>query len=256
MGKITIRAKIKYSPFKGDEEYEYEGCKIKLIPDDKMEVIKLEAQNFEEGEDKGLEMINRVLSMMAYKRRAPLCLDRIIYVDFDPEIPGVRPTHRSCDTLTVIGEYPKLTQKDITTYSKNGDIKLRLALYREALNSESIYYKFLNFFRIIETFGAPKQWIVQNMDNLLDSDEKAKFLQRCKTKSKTAGKILYSDSRCAIVHANSKKKAKEAEKGKKIIIVDPDNPDDYREISMNLPIIKELAELAIEKFMDQRNKLK
>lgn len=118
--------------------------------------------------------------------------------------------------------------------------KLALALYREALSVNSIPYKFLGFVKILNILVSSrtqhKDWIEKNIGLLKNSDALG-VVERLKSKNVDIGEHIYVSGRCAIAHAHTDP------------IVDPDSSEDRMRLIEELPLIKELAEIAMEKDM-------
>ena len=112
-----------------------------------------------------------------------------------------------------------------------------LALYREALYVNSIPYKVLGFFKILNVRfpDGPSQmaWINQVIDQLEDVaiNERVAALR---SEGKNVGEYLYASGRCAVAHAWDEP------------IADPDAPEDMRRLIWDLPLIHGLAEHVIE----------
>ena len=115
--------------------------------------------------------------------------------------------------------------------------KLCLALYREAQNPNSPPFQFLGYFKVINTLYASgseqKKWINSTLPKLNDffAQERLRELRKAHT---DVGSYLYESGRCAVAHAFADP------------VVDPDDPSDTRRLIQDLPVIKALAEFAIE----------
>lgn len=122
---------------------------------------------------------------------------------------------------------------------------LALALFREALNVESVHYRFLSYYKIINILhkrgrphpqkGGPSQvtWINQTLPKLDDWDGK-KRLQELQSQFPDVGEYIYESGRCAIAHAFGNP------------VADPDEPKDTIRLSKDLRLVAALAEYAIE----------
>ncbi len=157
------------------------------------------------------------------------------------------------------GPYPKPILKDRKTYiivdndlpprmlndpsnwlpePTNPDARLALALFREALYLNNIAYKFLSFYKIINLrFPKSKhdqiKWINDNLEIVRwDADER---IDQLRNDHDDIGDYLYKSCRCAVAHAGEKPNH------------DPDNYDDKKRLSNDLPVIRELAIILIEK---------
>lgn len=122
--------------------------------------------------------------------------------------------------------------------------KLALGIYREGLSSNSKFYAFLSYFKIINilyrTASDQINWINSNIGNLPNST----LLQVLTKKGITDfGDQLYKSGRCAIAHAC-------------ILTGDPiadaDNINDIFRISEELPLIKEFANIFIRNELNVR----
>ena len=124
----------------------------------------------------------------------------------------------------------------------NERLILALALYKEGINSNSVYYSFLNYYKIIELlFSGKKRDIIDMLNSSKDFlvSHYAKQIQEidetCKEVKISFGKYIYDAGRCAIAHA-----------GKIDSTVSPDDREDYIRISKDLPLIKEIARHIIQ----------
>jgi hypothetical protein len=115
---------------------------------------------------------------------------------------------------------------------------LAMALYREALNSRSVFYEFLNYWKAIEivfpNIPNRRAWIDANVAKLhLERDRVAEIQ---KTQASVAD-YLYTVSRCAVAHVDHRP------------FVDPDNAEDYHRLSQDARLVKGLARMAIESML-------
>jgi len=115
--------------------------------------------------------------------------------------------------------------------------QLALALYREGLNADQGFYRFLSFYKIInilrDRIAQQSEWINNNLQNVWDFGalERSKLLQQ---RGVDIGDYLSKEGRCAIAHAYEQP------------IRDPDLPSDIYEIKSDTDLIKGLAQVAIE----------
>ncbi len=121
---------------------------------------------------------------------------------------------------------------------KDDKSKRALALFREAKSVNSIAYSFLGFYKVLNvifsTGSNQKDWININLINVkgFSSSER---LEELKKEHTDLGEYFYLQGRCAIAHSFNDP------------VVDPDIPSDILRLSKDLPLIQELAEIAIEK---------
>lgn len=115
---------------------------------------------------------------------------------------------------------------------------LALALMREGRGLNHPGYSFLSFFRVIEAaFPEAKrrcEWMGGRLETITDHLAKQVIIE-LKSKGVTdLGDHLYKSGRSAMAHAREG------------VIIDPDDPADSRRMRAELPLIRNLAELAIE----------
>jgi hypothetical protein len=117
--------------------------------------------------------------------------------------------------------------------------KLALALYREGLSVNLAPYKFLGFFKVINILrnkgNDQKQWIRTNLQYVTDRDALAR-IGAIQTSEPDVADYLYVSGRCAVAHAFDQSN-----------VVNPDDPADLIRLSEDLPVIRELARVAIER---------
>jgi hypothetical protein len=119
----------------------------------------------------------------------------------------------------------------------HSDAQLGLALYRESLNANSVLYRFLCLYKVINILegNEAKQvsWINGKIASISDADALTR-LGRLKAEGRNVGKYLYQDGRCAVAHARARP------------LVNPEDPRDLRRLQADLPVMRSLAEYAIE----------
>jgi hypothetical protein len=114
---------------------------------------------------------------------------------------------------------------------------LALALYREGLNADQGFYRFLSFYKITNILrnqvAQQSDWINNNLQRVWNHRalERLEVLQQ---RGVDVGNYLSSEGRCAIAHAYEQP------------IRDPDLPDDLFEVREDTRLIRGLAEVAIE----------
>jgi len=115
--------------------------------------------------------------------------------------------------------------------------KLALALYRDALSTNNIAYKFLGLARILniiaKTAREHQTWVNLKIGLITDPDA-LKIVSSLKAKGLDVGEHIYKSGRCAVAHANEDP------------IVDPDDSSDLRRMHEELPLILSLAQIVIE----------
>jgi hypothetical protein len=120
------------------------------------------------------------------------------------------------------------------------DQQLALGIYRQGVSSNSIFYGFLSYSKVINIKCSGRKahmsWINNNIhkignDHIINTINKLK-----KNGVMDLGELLYISGRCAIAHAS-------LQSGEPI--ADPDSHDDQIRIARDLPIAKALAGIFI-----------
>jgi hypothetical protein len=115
--------------------------------------------------------------------------------------------------------------------------RLALALYREAVGVNSVPYAVLGFFKILNVvFGKgaeQERWINETLPAMENYSARER-LEQLRASGEDVGRYLYESGRCAVAHAYSSP------------VVDPESPRDLRRLRADLPLIRALAEYAIE----------
>lgn len=112
-----------------------------------------------------------------------------------------------------------------------------LAFYREGLTLNHPAYQCLSFFKVLNIFlrgdRDQKAWINANVGNLAEHGAKSRY-SLLQSQNQDVGHYLYGSNRCAVAHAGGQP------------TVDPENPEDMRRLQEDLPLVQNLAEIAIE----------
>ena len=115
---------------------------------------------------------------------------------------------------------------------------LAIALFREGLSVNSVPFAFLSYFKILNISLSAgqlqKDWINNHVDDLWYQPAVDR-LKELKTLENDIGSYLYHQGRCAVAHANGTP------------LVNPDNYADKRRLELDLPLMKDIAALYIEK---------
>lgn len=121
--------------------------------------------------------------------------------------------------------------------------QLALALYREALTINSVPFKFLSYFKILNIFWNDKkinkkneiiEGIRETLPEIKNDEQAIKRLEKLKGIEVDIPTYLYTSGRCAVAHAYSDP------------IVDPDNVTDLHRLSNDIYVIKAIADYLIE----------
>jgi predicted RNA-binding protein YlxR (DUF448 family) len=112
-----------------------------------------------------------------------------------------------------------------------------LAFYREGLSISNPFFAFLSFYKTIATIhrnGRERgQWISQALERL-DANKAKNRVEELRNTQADIGKYLYDEGRNAIAHAELES------------FVNPDRIEDHERIRKDLPVMRNLAAIAIE----------
>lgn len=157
---------------------------------------------------------------------------------------GVVPTFGNwCTAPLAVGKGPKGCIFDGTFRylpdPSNPKAKLALALYREGLSVNLIPYKVLGFFKVINIIcdrgPSQIQWIRDHLQYATNADAN-KRIAALQSVEPDVATYLYKSGRCAVAHAFDQDN-----------VVNPDDPADLVRLREDLPVIRELARVAIER---------
>lgn len=130
--------------------------------------------------------------------------------------------------------------------TENDIQKLALGIYREALSSNSFFYSYFCYCKIIEILNPGRKkfstWIIQNLSTIEESD--SKFVLNDLSENKKVGNIgeyIYKQGRCAIAHADVSKQSNDEP------ILKPFDYEDTARVMKEMCLVKELAEIFIYK---------
>ncbi len=216
-------------------EIEFEGKKIVLQPGSKdlsctVSVFDNDGLSFDEGG----KIIYRFLSRLAWSHNAGI-EELFIAGSNMPKRPG----------LLGRGSYGHSGYAQVEPWDyiylpipNDEEAERALAVYREAMSVNSFPYAFLGYYKVLNIrLQSPrdqKKWINSNLTEIQFDQEKKRLLELKKTES-DIGAYLYDKGRCAVAHAFSKN------------IVNPDNYLDKKRLELDLPLMKKIAAVYIEK---------
>lgn len=137
--------------------------------------------------------------------------------------------------------YRILNAIDLTDYKQiafNKKQKLALGIYREAVNSKSIFYRYLSFSRIINIMHKSgwqqKEWINTNLSKIKQAEKIVDSLHAVGIEN--IGKHIYESGRCAIAHATYSSGD----------VADSDSMGDRNRLDREMNLIQELAQIYIK----------
>jgi hypothetical protein len=113
-----------------------------------------------------------------------------------------------------------------------------LAFFREGLSSGNPFYAFLNFFKVISLFSNNgkdrERWMKDALPRMDYPRAKERYAELAASGMEDIGSYLYLEGRNAIAHAEKEP------------YISPDRLADHQRIDKDLPMIQNLAALAIE----------
>ena len=129
-------------------------------------------------------------------------------------------------------------QTDHLPHAETNESKAALALYREGISLDNPFYAFLSLYKVISVIfpiGERRaKWISAALDHLDDNHAKERRDQLI-ARDIDVGQYIWTQGRCAIAHAE------------KHPYVNPDEVDDHFRLYQDIPLLKNLAELAVER---------
>lgn len=130
-----------------------------------------------------------------------------------------------------------LPNDDVSRYSQ--DKWLALAFLREATSSNSVYYAFLNYYKIIELANngdstRVKRWINNNIEQICTHRNIGWYTDFIASGETDPGLYLHKTERVAIAHSDYRFNGTRNTHN-------PDSPEDYNRTKNDLIVIRELA---------------
>ncbi len=118
--------------------------------------------------------------------------------------------------------------------------RLALAFYREGMSLENTAYAFLSFYKIVNLHNPKpdkqRQWLKRQIAELEKNKDLKDRINEIRADGNDPGEYLYKSCRCAVAHADIND-----------ITYDPENIDDEIRLYKDIPLIRQLAKLIIEK---------
>lgn len=183
------------------------------------------------GEDRlpAEEELNRFLSVLVWEHGVPISKKNGPIVGQKRALPFIL-SPRSIFSLKVDAGNLIRSRPNLIGQTE----RLVLSIFREAVNARSVFYAFLNYWKVIEVIFPNKDqrfdWVDLSAAHLsLERERVATILQG------NPRIAVYLDYNCrsAVVHVFRRP------------FVDPDSSEDFARLSLDLPIAKSLAKIAI-----------
>lgn len=211
-------------------EIDFEDHKLILLPATKDTSASIHINTSGVGIPKARTVINRFLSIICWCDGTPIQVENRGVGSAKPVPISVRETRSIPSSIG----FPFCR-----SVPQDPRARLALALYREAVTSNSLPYGFLGYYKIISILYKDGSTEQKDCIRKYLSEIKGDFTRKQITELEDAGidvvDYLYKACRCAIAHAHGEP------------IIDPDDEDQTWDLSKALWIIKEIAEMTIEK---------
>lgn len=231
---MNLAVKPHFSWPKTQVELVFEGRRLVLQPSTDelsctVSVFDEHGLSFEEGGS----ILCRFLSRLAWSMNGGV-VELFIAGSSNPSRPGRlgRGTYGQSGWVAVTPwDYLYLPQP------KSQEADLGLALFREGLSVNSVPFAFLSFFKILNIrfpTGQEKNWINNNLSSVTHQPEVERLNELARSHS-DVGDYFYVQGRCAVAHAYGQP------------IVNPDRYEDKRRLELDLPLMRQIAAIFIEK---------
>ena len=235
--KWQIEIPITQNILVGDEPEEYFDFfdrKVRWINGNYFMQSMLIVPASDDNGDDGIELARKFLSVMNLERDVGLS-ERLISRNSPRFSPWSRPIKMG-DFQGFNRDY--MLRFDYKNYSKKK--WQALAFMREAASSNSIYYAFLNYFKVVELANTAndtskaKRWINDNIERVCNENDLEWYQKVVLDGEKTdPGFYLSKTERTAIAHAEYNYKGAKTH--------NPDNPTDWRRTQEDIVVMRALA---------------
>jgi hypothetical protein len=217
----------------GDEEsitLRFEGREYRWI-NASLESDTRVSVGLREGEDRfpAEEELNRFLSILAWEHGVAISKETGPVIGRKRELPFIV-SPRSTFSLKIDPRFPIRLNLNLMGQTES----LALAIFREAINARSVFYSFLNYWKIIEIIFRPKEqrfdWVEHSAARLTEERERVAAIRQ---NNPRISEYLDKNCRNAVVHVFRPP------------FVNPDSSDDFVRLSLDLPIVRSLAKIAM-----------
>jgi hypothetical protein len=171
-----------------------------------------------------LEILNQFISMMVFNYDMPIVKSECVIgpASYTPMTGASRGASCFIYTSPMTAIYNSDARK----------MKLMMSFYKEAINSKSVYYKVLNYTKIIEAYVVTTDnqiRLVNENIGILKRKGYEKRISSILENNDNLGLYIYESCRCAVAHAGKRHN------------ISPDKIDDYNRMILDEPLIKCLA---------------
>lgn len=225
-----------------EEYFDFFGRKVRWVNGNAfVQSMLIVPANDDDGAD-GIEIARKFFSVMNLERDVRLS-EQLVSQQQPRFLPWFRQTRMG--VFEKFDENYILPNDDYTKYSTKK--WYALAFLREAVSANSIYYSFLNYFKVVELANTAKdtskakQWINDNVERVC-KEKNLEWYQKVVVDGGETdpGRYLSKTERTAIAHAEY------TDKGAKTH--NPDDPTDWRRTQDDLAVMRALARDILKTF--------
>ena len=212
----------------------YDNFKISLRDGGEEDCHLVSIENKEDGHIPATEAGLRFLSEVAWFYDQP-----VLMIDY---LGSAHPFNFSAKSA-LRRDGRNIDLNDFEQASTNREQRIAMGFYREALMSNSKFYAFLSFFKVLNiSLKGPQQiaWINQELGSVRGSKHIVQSLAASGVSD--IGDHLYTSGRCALAHALVDP------------VVDMDNVADLTRIRDELDLVRELSDIFIAKKLGLRSR--
>lgn len=214
---------------------QYQGRELLLLPEDAKRDASVAIELTGISPKEGQLLVQRFLSALAWYEGESVSATFGVTTGY----PGsIGKSHHRIGKTTYF-------RADYLPEPSDPDALLALALYREGLFLNSAPYQALSFFKVINIrYGGGREqmgWMAATLPKLTDHQARTRITELSSTVADISN-YLYVSGRCAVAHAHGQP------------TVDPDDWDDHRRLSADLPVARALAAHLIEHELGVKSK--
>lgn len=226
----TLHVEADFSWPENEQSIAFRGIRLWLLPytDDYMAMVAIECGEHGISSDVGYRLLRQFVSALVWSKGKCVKIHGAgggTYA-YRMRIPYQR------NPIGTVGGVPHF---DYLPEPESARSLLGLALYREAIEADNVAFRVLGFSKIFNVLHKSsreqKDWINSQLEEIQKGRDR---LQELQNENLDVGQYIYESCRCAVAHAFSEP------------LINPDEPADYKRLSRDLDLVKELAEIAIE----------
>ena len=173
----------------------------------------------------------RFMSVLSWLRKRMIREAVVGRTTYEPMRVGPAPSIQNCTEAFELRFVPQLDERS----------SFALALYREALNANLISFRFLGYWKLLsllfrDGIPAQKRWLESTLNQCVspNSLDRLDILRAVFTDDTEIVNHLYKSRRCEVAHATGME-------------INPDDPIALDAVDADVPLMKEIAEILIER---------